>query len=214
MPSRRDHVSIIVAGPTASRPHTRALAPARAADGRAAPCARCRRGHVRRPTRPGQAGRATWHACALLGPPDAPTHPLSLAFARALLRAASCAHHCRRPELTGAPIGSSPLLEFKRRESLHLHPLDTLVHAHWPVDSPARRHCGRRGRPLPPSPPTLAGAVFRRANHANRPRVSPNPTLAAYSLEPDRPSPPACLVPSPGTSLRRLKSSQGPAYKN
>jgi hypothetical protein len=44
--------------------------------------------------------------------------------------------------------------------------------------------------------------------------VSPNPTLAAYSPESGRPSPPAGLAPPPGTFFRRLKSSQGPAYKS
>jgi hypothetical protein len=92
--------------------------------------------------------------------------------------------------------------------------LDTPEHEHRPIDTPARRHCGRHGRPPPPSPLTIAGAVIRRANPANRLRVSPNPTLATYSLESGRPSPPAGLAPPSGTSLRRLKSSQGPAYKN
>jgi hypothetical protein len=141
-------------------------------------------------------------------------HLPSLAFARALLRAASRTRHRRRLELAGAPLGSPPLLEFECRGSLHLHPLDTPVHAHWPVDLPALRHCSRRSRPPPPSPPTVAGAVFRLTNPANRLRVSPNPTLAAYSPEPGRPSPLAGLAPPPGTSLRGLKSSQGSAYKN
>jgi hypothetical protein len=88
------------------------------------------------------------------------------------------------------------------------------VHAHWPDDSPAHRHCGRRGRPPLPSPPTVAGAVSRQANPANRLRVSPNPNLAAYSPESGRPSPPAGLASPPGTFLRRLKSSRGPAYKS
>jgi hypothetical protein len=84
--------------------------------------------------------------------------------------------------------------------------LDPPVHVHWPAYSPARRHCGRRGRPPPSSPPTVAGAVSGRTDPTNRPRVSPNPTLATHSLEFGRPSPPAGLAPSPGTSLRGLKS--------
>jgi hypothetical protein len=130
-----------------------------------------------------------------------PTNLPSLAFAQALLRAASRARHCRRSELAGAPLGPSPPREFEHHESLHLHPWNTPVHAHWLDDSPARRHCGRRGRPPPPSPPTVAGAVSRQANPANRLRVSPNPTLAAYSPESGRPSLPAGLAPPPGTFL-------------
>jgi hypothetical protein len=88
------------------------------------------------------------------------------------------------------------------------------VHVHWSAEPPARRHCGRRGRPPPSSPPTVAGAVSRRTDPTNRPRVSPNPTLAAYSLESGRPSLPAGLAPPPETSLQGLKSFQGPKHKN
>jgi hypothetical protein len=75
------------------------------------------------------------------------------------------------------------------------------VHAHWSAEPPARRHCGRRGRPPPPSPTTIAEVVFRQANPANRLRVSPNPTLAACSPESGHPSPPASLAPPPRTQL-------------
>jgi hypothetical protein len=93
-------------------------------------------------------------------------------------------------------------------------PWNAPMHTHGSVDPPARRHCGRRGCPPPPSPPTIAGADSRQANPANRLRVSPNPTLVAYSPESGRPSLPATLALPPGTFLRKLKSSQGPAYKN
>jgi hypothetical protein len=92
--------------------------------------------------------------------------------------------------------------------------LDPPVHVHWPADSPARRHCGRRGRPPPSSPPTVARVVSGRNDPTNPPRVNPNPTLAAHSPESGRPSLPAGLAPPPGTSLRGLKSFQGPKHKN
>jgi hypothetical protein len=57
------------------------------------------------------------------------------------------------------PHGPPPLLEFKRRRSLHPHPLNPPVHVLWPVNSAARRHCGRCDRPPPPSSPT-ASRVF------------------------------------------------------
>jgi hypothetical protein len=79
--------------------------------------------------------------------------------------------------------------------------LDPPVHTHWPAEPPACRHCGRHGRPPPPSPLTIAGAASRQANPANQLRVSPNPTLAACSPESDRPSPSAALAPPLGTSL-------------
>jgi hypothetical protein len=77
--------------------------------------------------------------------------------------------------------------------------LDPPVHVHWPAELPARRHCGRSGRPPPSSPPTVAGAVSDQADPTNRPRVSPNPTLAAHSLESVPPSPPASIAPPPRT---------------
>jgi hypothetical protein len=88
-------------------------------------------------------------------------------------------------------------------------------HAHalagQPASSPALR-------PPRPSATSLAAdhrrSRFPPSQPANRLRVSPNPTLAAYSPESGRPSPPAALAPPPETSMRRLKSSQGPAYKN
>jgi hypothetical protein len=92
--------------------------------------------------------------------------------------------------------------------------LDPPVHVHWLADSPARRHCGRRGRPPPSSPPTVARVVSGRTDPTNPPRVNPNPTLAAHSPESGRPSLPAGLAPPPGTSLRGLKSFQGPKHKN
>jgi hypothetical protein len=79
--------------------------------------------------------------------------------------------------------------------------LDPLVHTHWPTEPPARRHCGRRGRPPPPSPLTVAGAISHRTNQTKRLRVSPNPTLDAHSPESGHPSPPASLAPPPRTRL-------------
>jgi hypothetical protein len=92
--------------------------------------------------------------------------------------------------------------------------LDPLVHAHWPVDPPARRHYGHRGWPPPSSPPAIAGAISGQADPANRPRVSQNPTLAAHTPESGPPSSPAGFAPPPGTSLRGLPSFQGPKQKN
>jgi hypothetical protein len=70
----------------------------------------------------------------------------------------------RRSELAGAPHCPLPLLKFKCHSSLHPHPLDPPVHVHWPADSPARRHCDRRGRLPPPSPPTVVGSASSPTN--------------------------------------------------
>jgi hypothetical protein len=92
--------------------------------------------------------------------------------------------------------------------------LDPPVHVHWSANPPTRRHCGRRGRPPPSSPPIVAGAVFGQADPTNRLRVSPNPTLAARSPESGPSSLPAGLAPPLGTSLRGLQSFQGLKQKN
>jgi hypothetical protein len=148
-----DHASAIVAGPTASRPHARARS------------RRC--GHAPRPTRLGLAGRATWLACALLAPPDAPRTSPSLALLGRRTAPLHRARRRRRAELARAPHHPPPLLEPKPHLSIHPHPLDPPVHTHLPAEPPALRHCGRRGRPPPPSSPTVAGAVSRQANPAN-----------------------------------------------
>jgi hypothetical protein len=119
----------------------------------------------------------------------------------------------RRPKLASAPHRPPPLLESKRRSSLHPQPLDPPVHVHWPADPPAHRHCGRGGRPPPSSPPTVAEEISGQADPTNRPRVSPNPTLAAHSPQFGPSSPPADLAPPPGTSLRGLQSFQGTKQK-
>jgi hypothetical protein len=92
--------------------------------------------------------------------------------------------------------------------------LDHPVHVHWPVDLPARQHYSRSGRPPPSSPPAIVGVVFGQADPTNRPRVSPNPTLAAHSPESGPSSPLAGIAPPPGTSLQGLQSFQGPKQKN
>jgi hypothetical protein len=147
-------------------------------------------------------------------PARRPTHSSHLAFARTQLRNAP-------PRSTSTPVGARrcarcllPLLEYMRHSSLHPHPLDPPVHVHWSAEPLARRHCGRRGRPPPSSPPTVAEVVPRRTEPTNRPRVGPNPTLAAYSPKSGRPSPSAGLAPPLRTSLRGLKSFQEPKYRN
>jgi hypothetical protein len=83
--------------------------------------------------------------------------------------------------------------------SLHPHPLDPPVHVHWSADLSAHRHCGRRGRPPPPSPPTVAGATSCRTDPTKRPRVSSNPTLATHSPESGRPHRRPALLRRRGT---------------
>jgi hypothetical protein len=150
------------------------------------------------PTRPGPADRATWHACVPLGPPNTPRTPPPSHFLGRRTAPLLRVRRRRGAELASAPCGPPPLLEFKRRRRLHPHPLNPPVHVLWPVDSPAHLHCGR---PLPPSPPAVVGAVSRRSNPTKRPRVSPNPTLDVHSPESGHPSPPASLAPPLGTRL-------------
>jgi hypothetical protein len=217
-----DHVSVIVAGPTALRL-----------------CARRRCGHASRPTHRGPAGQATWRAvrppslwprfapnapgpswpshlaCMRANrPARCPTHSSSLAFARTQLRATLRARCHRRSEHAGAPYCPPPLLEFKHHISLHPHPLDPPVHVHWPADPPACQHCGRSGRPPPSLSTDRRRSRSGRTDPTNRPRVSPNPTPAAHSPESSPSSPPAGLALPSGTSLQGLKSFQGPKHKN
>jgi hypothetical protein len=142
-------------------------------------------------------------------PPASATHPLLPRICLGVAQsrpAAPAVTTGRRPKLAGALHLPPPLLESKHHTSLHPHPLDPPVHAHWPTDPPTRRHCGHRGRPPPSSPPAITGTVSGQADPANRPRVSQNPTLAAHMPESGPPSPPVGLAPPRGTSLQGLPS--------
>jgi hypothetical protein len=151
--------------------------------------------------RRGPAGQASWRACAPIGPPVTPRAPPPSHSPGRITEPPRSARRRCRPKLAGAPHCPPSHLEPKLHISLHPHPLDPPVRVHWPADPPGRWHCDRSGRPPPSSPPTVAGVVSGPTDPTNRPRVSPNPTLAAHSPESGPPSSPAGLAPPPGTTL-------------